>query len=99
MKLLKKLNLDLDFSVRYVCEFLTVYTVVCFISNHINGQSQDTLTTMVFTVLGLELGLTMLKKWLDKKYGKDELIEFNTDSDCSADSGSGSDYLLSDSVD
>ena len=72
MILLKKLNLDLDFYVRYVFEFLTVYTVVCFISNHINGQSQDTLTTMVFTVLGLELGLTMLKKWLDKKYGKDD---------------------------
>ena len=94
---MKKLNLD--FCVRYVFVFLTLFTIVCFISNHMNGQSQDTLIQWTYTVFGAELGFTMFKKWLDKKYGKDDLIEFDTNSDGSADSCGGADNLLSDSVD
>ena len=81
MKLLKKLNLDLDFYVRYVFEFLTVFTVVCFVSNHINNLPQDTLIQWVFTVFGAELGLTMFKKWMDKKYGKDDVYENQLDTE------------------
>lgn len=91
--------MDLDSCVRYVFEFLTVFTVVCFVSNHINNLPQDTLIQWVFTVFGAELGLTMFKKWLDKKYGKDDLNEFDTNSDGSAGSDGSADNLLSDSVD
>jgi hypothetical protein len=64
-----------------------------------NGQSQDTLIQWTYTVFGAELGFTMFKKWLDKKYGKDDLNEFDTNSDGSADSCGSADNLLSDSVD
>lgn len=69
------MKMDLDSCVRYVFEFLTVFTAVCFVSNHINNLPQDTLIQWVFTVFGAELGFTMFKKWLDKKYGKDEIYE------------------------
>ena len=64
-------------TVTYVFRFLTVFTIVCFISNHINNLPQDTLIQWVFTVFGVELGLTMLKKWMDKKYGKEDEIYAN----------------------
>ena len=64
-----------------------------------NGQSQDTLIQWTYTVFGAELGFTMFKKWLDKKYGKDEVNEFDTSFIGTTDSGSSPDHLLSDSVD
>jgi diacylglycerol kinase len=66
-------------TVVYVLSFLTVFTIACFISNHINGLGQDTLIQWVFTVFGIELLATMVKKIVDTKYGKsndnEEMIE------------------------
>ena len=62
----------LDFltkTVIFVLSFLSIFTVACFISNHINGLGQDTLIQWVFTVFGVELLAMMVKKILDKWYG------------------------------
>ena len=86
-------------TVVFVLTFLVVFTVAVFIAFLKTGTEPATLVQWVYTVFGLELLVTMFKKYLDKKYGKDDLNEFDTNSDCSADSGSGIDYPLSDSVD
>lgn len=83
----------------FVLVFLVIFTLAIFLAFLKTGTEPATLVQWVYTVFGLELLVTMFKKYLDKKYGKDDLNEFDTDFDCSADSGSGSDYLLSDSVD
>lgn len=56
-------------TVIYVFCFLTAFSVAFFISNHVNGFSQDALIQWIFTVYGLELLATMFKKYIDKKYG------------------------------
>lgn len=64
-------NLDLLTKiVIFVLAFLVVFTVAILVVFLKTGSEPSSLVQWVFTVFGLELGATMFKKYIDKKYGK-----------------------------
>ena len=68
---MKKLDF-LSKIVLVVIGYLILFSVAIFVCFCINGNEPETLIQWTFTVFGVELLATMFKKYIDKKYGKDE---------------------------
>lgn len=67
--------MKLDFLTKvvvFVLAFLVIFTVVILLAFLKTGTEPSSLVQWVYTVFGLELLMTMFKKWLDKKYGRDD---------------------------
>ena len=65
----------------FVLVFLVIFTLAIFLAFLKTGTEPATLVQWVYTVFGLELLVTMFKKYLDKKYGKDDVYENQLDTE------------------
>lgn len=65
--------------VLFVLVYLVLFSIVMTVVFVVVGSEPATLIQWTFTVFGVELLVTMFKKYIDKKYGKDDVNDSEID--------------------